>query len=285
MSCQSKKPDLLPLKALKGASSVNGIRIIMKKTYILKIYRGQPNHQYWEEFELKLIPFANVISALMEIRRNPINLKGEKVEPVVWESGCLEEVCGSCSMLINGRPRQACTALIEKIISETGTDTITLAPFSKFPLVRDLIVDRDSMFENLKKVHAWIDVDGIHNLGPGPKISPEKQKILYSLSTCMTCGCCLEACPQVNDQSKFIGPAVISQVRLFNANPIGHTQKSHRLRPLMQEGGINDCGHAQNCVRVCPKNIPLTDSIAAVCRDASLQAVEDLFSFPEREQN
>lgn len=252
-------------------------------TYVLKVYRGHPGHQYWEEFEFKLFPSANVISSLMEIQRNPYNRAGEKVEPVVWEAGCLEEVCGSCSMLINGFPRQACTALIAPIIKETGSRTITLAPFTKFPLVRDLIVDRSIMFDNLKKVHAWIDVDGSHDQGPGPKISPEKQKIMYSLSTCMTCGCCSEACPQVNNHSKFIGPAPISQVRLFNDNPVGANQRSLRLQPLMEEGGISDCGNAQNCVRVCPKNIPLTDSIAAVGRDVTLQAVRDLFSFPDRE--
>ena len=255
----------------------------MKENYILKIYRGHPGHQYWEEFELKLAPFANIISALMEIQRRPINAQGVKVEPVVWDSGCLEEVCGSCSMLINGQPRQACTALIDNIINKTGENTIRLAPFTKFPLIRDLIVDRSSMFENLKKVHAWIDVDGTVTQQPGPKISPEKQKILYSLSTCMTCGCCLEACPQVNKSSPFIGPAAISQARLFNANPVGHTQKAKRLRPLMEEGGVNDCGNAQNCIRVCPKDIPLTDSIAAIGRDATLQALRDLFSFPDRE--
>ena len=255
----------------------------MTETYILKIFRGNPGHQYWEEFELELKSFSNVISSLMEIQRNPINIKGEKVTPVVWESGCLEEVCGSCSMLINGFPKQACTALIEQIIKATGNRIITLAPFTKFPLVRDLIVDRTRMFDNLKKVHAWIEVDGTYNQGPGPKISPAKQKIMYSLSTCMTCGCCLEACPQVNLQSKFIGPAAISQARLFNANPIGKTQATERLRPLMGEGGVGDCGHAQNCVRVCPKDIPLTDSIAAVSRDVISQSFKDLFSFPERE--
>jgi succinate dehydrogenase / fumarate reductase iron-sulfur subunit len=254
----------------------------MGRKYILQIYRGHPGKQYWEEFELDWIPMANVISSLMEIRRNPINRKGVKVEPVVWEDGCLEEVCGSCSMLINGYPRQACTALIDAIIEQTGNNTIKLAPMTKFPLVRDLIVDRSIMFENLKKVHAWIDVDGTNDRGPGPKISPEKQKIMYSLSTCMTCGCCSEACPQVNAHSKFMGPAPISQVRLFNANPLGKTQKSVRLRPMMEEGGISDCGNDQNCVQVCPKNIPLTDSIAAISRETTKQAIEDLFSFPER---
>lgn len=257
--------------------------MLMEKRYTLKIYRGSPGNQYWEEFELPLVPMANVISALMEIQKNPINKKGIKVEPVVWEMGCLEEVCGSCSMLINGKPRQACTALIEQILNETNKDSITLAPFSKFPLVRDLIVDRNMMFENLKKVHAWIDVDGPYDRGPGPKISPEKQEIMYVLSTCMTCGCCVEACPQSNKHSKFVGPQIFPQVRLFNANPTGRMQKSRRLRPLMEEGGISDCGNAQNCVRVCPKGIPITDAIAAIGRDVTLQAARDLFSFPDRD--
>lgn len=255
----------------------------MDHTYILKVYRGEPGHQYWEEFELKLVPYANVISSLMAIQADPVNVAGERVAPVVWESGCLEEVCGSCSMLINGFPRQACTALIERLIEESGSRTIRLAPFTKFPLVRDLMVDRSRMFENLKKVHAWIDVDKTYDVGPGPKISPEKQQVMYSLATCMTCGCCSEACPQVNNHSKYIGPAAVSQVRLFNANPVGYTQRAARLRPMLEEGGIADCGNNQNCVRVCPKNIPLTDSIAAISRDALLQATRDLFSFPERE--
>ena len=256
----------------------------MAETYILKIYRGNPGNQYWEEFELPLRPSVNIISALMEIQRNPINRQGKKVAPVVWEQGCLEEVCGSCSMLINGKPRQACTALIEKIIKDTGTTTITLAPFSKFPLVRDLICDRSAMFENLKKVHAWIDVDGAYDRGSGPKINPAVQDVMYSLSKCMTCGCCVEACPQSNSHSKFVGPQIFAQVRFFNANPTGKMQQDERLRAVMGEGGINDCGNAQNCVRVCPKNIPLTDSIAAIGRDVTLQALRDLFSFPDREQ-
>src|ERR1700733_7829280 len=94
----------------------------MTDTYILKVYRGNPGKQYWEEFELKLVPMANVISSLMEIQKNPVNRKGEKVTPVFWEQGCLEEVCGSCFMLINGRPRQACTALIETLIEKTGSN-------------------------------------------------------------------------------------------------------------------------------------------------------------------
>lgn len=255
----------------------------MSETFILRVYRGTPKHQYWEEFELPLRDGENVISALMEIQKNPVNIKGEKVEPIVWEQGCLEEVCGSCSMLVNGFPRQACSALIANYIREAGSRTITLAPFTKFPLVRDLIVDRSVMFEHLKEVHGWIDTEGSKETGFGPLISQNRQEVMYSLSTCMTCGCCLEACPQVNKHSKFIGPAAVSQVRLFNAHPTGKMKRATRLRPMMEEGGISECGNAQNCVQVCPKNIPLTDSIAAIGRDATLQAFRDLFSLPDRQ--
>lgn len=255
----------------------------MKDTYKLRIYRGTNQKQYWEEFLLPLRAQENVISGLMEIQKNPINAFGVKVTPVAWESGCLEEVCGSCSMLINGKPRQACTALIENLLKDSKRNYITLAPFTKFPLVRDLVVDRSNMFDNLKKIHAWIDVEQSKGEEFGPKISQAKQEVMYSLSTCMTCGCCSEACPQINKHSKFIGPAAISQARLFNAHPTGKLERQLRLRPLEEEGGISDCGNAQNCVEVCPKNIPLTDSIAAIGRDVTLQAFRDLFSFPDRE--
>lgn len=254
------------------------------KRFTLRVYRGSPGKQYWEEFEMEYADSTNVISCLMEIQKNPINKKGEVVAPVVWEQGCLEEVCGSCSMIINSRPRQACTALIKNLIRESKSEVVTLAPFTKFPLVRDLIVDRSAMFENLKKAHAWIDVDGAFQRGPGPKINQAKQQIMYSLSTCMTCGCCVESCPQSDIHSKFVGPQIFAQVRLFNAHPTGAFEKSTRLRALMEEGGISDCGNSQNCVKVCPKNIPLTDAIASIGRDVTLQAFKDLFSFPDREE-
>ena len=253
----------------------------MSEKFILKVYRGEPGKQYWEEFELSVLPAMNIISALMEVRKEPVNREGKRVTPVVWEDGCLEEVCGSCSMLINGRPRQACTALIESLIKENGS-TIVLAPFTKFPLVRDLVVDRTVMFQNLKKVQAWVEGDSSHDRGAGPIISQDKQEVMYVLSTCMTCGCCSEACPQINDYSDFIGPAAISQARLFNAHPTGAMSKKKRLHALMQEGGVNHCGNSQNCREVCPKKIPLTESIGVIGRDVTFQALKDIFSLPDR---
>jgi succinate dehydrogenase / fumarate reductase iron-sulfur subunit len=253
----------------------------MSNTFILKVYRGTPSHQYWEEFELPLKPHYNVITALMDIQKSPINRKGEKVQPVVWEQGCLEEVCGSCSVLINGRPRQGCTALIEQLLQESRSDTVKLAPMTKFPLVRDLVVDRSIMFEHLKRIRGWVETDGSYERGFGPKQDPKVQEARYVLSTCMTCGCCLEGCPQVNSNSKFMGPAAVSQVRLFNSHPTGKMQAPERLRVMQQEEGVISCGNAQNCAKVCPKKIPLTESIALMGREVTKQAVHDLISLPD----
>jgi len=226
---------------------------------------GQPG--YWQDFEVPWQPQMNVISALMEIRKKPATASGHKVTPVVWESVCLEEVCGSCTMLVNGRVRQSCSAMVDHIAP--NGETIVLAPMTKFPVVRDLVVDRSRMFEDLKRVHAWVNLDGSHALGPGPRQAPENQEEAYPLSRCMTCGCCLEACPQVSSYSDFVGPAAISQVRFFNMHPSGKMHANERLDTVMGAGGVEGCGKAQNCVEVCPKEIPLVDSIADVGRQAT----------------
>lgn len=233
----------------------------------------------WEEFEVEYKPGMNVISCLMEIQRRPVTVQGETTTPIVWDANCLEEVCGSCAMNINGRVRMACSALVDKL-----EQPITLEPMTKFPLVRDLAVDRSFLFDSLKRLKAWIPIDGSYALGPGPKQSAADQQTMYVLSTCMTCACCLEACPQVNESSKFIGAAPISQVRLFNMHPTGKMNAHERLRELMGPGGVQDCGKAQNCVQVCPKNIPLTSSIAAMDRAATLLSIKDFFVGAEDEQ-
>ncbi|MBW7474598.1 succinate dehydrogenase iron-sulfur subunit [Paenibacillus oenotherae] len=221
---------------------------------------------YTEQFEIPYRQNMNVISALMEIQRNPKKADGAGTSPVCWESNCLEEVCGACSMVINGKPRQACTALVDKL-----EQPIRLEPMRTFPVVRDLVINRERMFNALKRVKAWIPIDGTYDLGPGPRMAETKRQWAYELSKCMTCGVCLESCPNVNERNSFIGPAAISQVRLFNAHPTGEMNKEERLDALMEEGGIEGCGNSQNCVRSCPKGIPLTTSIAAMNKDTTKQ--------------
>ena len=191
---------------------------INSKTVIIKIKRqDDPNSKpYWEEFELPYRPGMNVTSSLMDIAANPVTKQGKATTPVTYDSNCLEEICGSCAMLINGKARMACSALIDKL-----EQPVRLEPFSKFPVVRDLSVDRSVLFENLKKVKAWVPVDGTYDLGAGPSQSADEQEEAYPLSRCISCCCCMEACPQFNDHTGFVGAATISQVRLFNTHPTG----------------------------------------------------------------
>src|ERR671923_1659117 len=244
-----------------------------KKTVIFKIKRqATPEAKsYWEEFELPWKPGMNVTSSLMDIAANPVTRRAKPTTPVTYDSNCLEEVCGSCAMLINGRTRMACSALIDKL-----DQPITLEPLSKFPVIRDLTVDRSVLFENLKRVKAWVPVDGTYDLGPGPRLTMEDQEEAYPLSRCISCCCCMEVCPQFNEHTGFVGAAAISQVRLFNTHPTGKALKRERLAALMGDGGIQECGYAQNCVEVCPKDIPLTKSIAEVGGQVMKQAIGDL---------
>lgn len=257
---------------------------------------GQPS--YWERHRIKYEPEMNVISVLQRIAAKGTDVDGKQVAPVAWDCNCLEEVCGACTMLINGRVRQSCSALVDRLLAENPGE-IELQPMTKFPVVRDLVVDRSRMFDTLKKLKSWIPVDGYYDLGPGPKVSQSAQEQAYPLSECMTCGCCLEACPQytkievtreegesdadyqarkraAHDEG-FVGAAGISQVVLFNSHPTGAMQAGERLDALMEEGGIQVCGNAQNCVAVCPKKIPLTTSIGRAGRASTVRMVARWF--------
>ena len=246
----------------------------MADTVQLRVKRQDKpgSDSYWQEFEIERRPSMNVISCLMEIQKKPVTADGRATPPVAWDCSCLEEVCGVCTMVINGRVRQSCSALIDQL-----EQPITLEPMRKFPVVRDLCVDRSRMFQSLKRVKAWIPIDGTYDLGPGPRMNEADRAEAYHLAQCMTCGCCLDACPQVNDKSKFIGAAAIGQVVLFNTHPTGSLNKNERLDALMDEGGIIDCGNAQNCVRVCPKDIPLTWAIAKASRSTTMRMFTRIF--------
>jgi succinate dehydrogenase / fumarate reductase iron-sulfur subunit len=172
----------------------------------------------------------------------------------------------------------ACSALVDKLLGAGGDRTLTLAPLSKFPVVRDLAVDRSVLFENLKAVKAWVPIDGTYDLGPAPRQQPQIQEERYPLSNCISCTICMEVCPQFNDVTGFVGAATIAQAKLFNMDPAGSVLKEERLRALAGDGGIQECGFAQNCVQACPKQLPLTEAISDIGRDVFVQQVKDFFT-------
>ena len=247
------------------------------KTIKLRILRRQsPTEKpYWEEFVIPYQPSMNVISCLQVIATKPVTVAGKRTTPVAWECSCLEEVCGACTVVINGKPQQACSALVDALLAESNT--IEIRAMSKFPIIRDLIVDRSAMFEALKKVKAWIPIDGLYAMGAGPKMAEDESAQAYLYSRCMTCGCCTEACPQYNSSSDFFGPFAVGQVDLFNSHPTGKMTSSQRLDALAGKGGISDCGNAQNCEKLCPKEIPLLRAIALGGRKTTFHALRKFF--------
>jgi succinate dehydrogenase / fumarate reductase iron-sulfur subunit len=269
------------------------------KAFPVRVLRqdGPGKKGYWQRFQVAYEPDMNCISVLQKIAESPVTAAGQQVAPVVWECNCLEEICGACTMLVNGRVRQACTALVDRLLpGEKRTEEIELRPMTKFPVIRDLMVDRSRMFEILEKIQAWLPVDSYLDMGPGMRQSQERQQLAYQYSKCMTCGCCLEACPQFlkielvrkpgetfeafrarereANMRAFMGAHAIAQVELFNSNPIGAMNATQRLDALIAEGGIQVCGNAQNCVKVCPKEIPLTTAIGRGGRAATCHALK-----------
>src|SRR5690625_5897240 len=97
-------------------------------------------------------------------------------------------------MVINVTARQSCATLVDNL-----EQPIRLAPMSTFPVVRDLIVDREVMFGALKQIKAWIPIDGTHDLGPGVRMLEKKREWAYELCNCMTCGVFLVVLTYVND--------------------------------------------------------------------------------------
>lgn len=257
---------------------------------------GQPS--YWQRHQVPYEENMNVISVLQQIAAQACTVEGEKVAPVSWDCGCLEEVCGSCTMVINGRVRQSCSSLVDRLLEEDPTE-IELRPMTKFPVIRDLHVDRSRLFQGLKRVKAWVPVDSYYDMGGGPRQSRAQQEESYPLSQCMSCGCCLEACPQYQKveihrrpgesdeefkqrqteayDSAFMGAAPISQAVLFNSHPTGSSIADERMEALTGPGGVQACGNAQNCVAVCPKEIPLTKSIGKAGRAATVHTIKKLF--------
>ncbi len=253
---------------------------------------------YWELHKIRYETEMNVISVLQRIAAQAKTKDGKKVNPVAWDCGCLEEVCGSCTMVINGKVRQSCSAIVDRLLVD-NPDEIVLEPMTKFPVIRDLVVDRQRLFNSLKRVKAWVPVDSYYDMGAGERQLMAQQEQNYPLSQCMSCGCCLEACPQFNkieltkkqgetdeafearkkaayDES-FIGAHAISQAMLFNNHPTGKSLATERVEALMEPGGVQACGNAQNCVAVCPKEIPLTTSIARAGRAATVRAIKRWF--------
>lgn len=229
---------------------------------LVKIKRqASPESQAtWEHYQVPYQRGMSVIALLKTIQAKPVDIKQRATLPVCWTSNCQEGVCGSCSMGINGFPRLACRTLIQ----DSGKP-LELTPLSKFPVVKDLVVDRGVTIHAAIASQAWREVD-LDRRGNLQTTEP------MALSSCIQCGICLEACPQYHDHSPFFGAQAVAMHALF--------AKPDKISALMEPGGLEDCGNAQNCERVCPMRLPLVETLAKLGKRATLKLFSSYRALP-----
>lgn len=207
--------------------------------YTIKVLRRSScdDTPIWKSYELDTqLESVTVATALTLINK-------EIPDKIMWECSCLQKKCGACAMVINGKPALAC----DTRLNELKGNEITLEPLRKFPVIRDLVVDRACLYQNLEQLNAWLTNDAF--------ASEEKNDLLYEASRCLQCGCCLEVCPNFYAQGKFFGMASMVPVsRLLEEIPFSEQKE---LRKKYQKHIYSGCGKSLACRNICPAGIDI----------------------------
>ena len=192
---------------------------------------------------------TNIATLLREINAEEIlDIDGIPVGEIAWECSCLQKKCGACAMRINGMPRLACDTKIGDLKSKT----VTLEPLKKFPVVRDLIVDRSVLRENLIALHNWLESEATK--------SRKTVDLAYDASRCIQCGCCLEVCPNFTAGESFFGAAAfVPASRIFSQLPKG---KKYELAREYGKHIYNGCGKSLSCHDICPVGIDVEHKLS-----------------------
>jgi len=190
-------------------------------------------------------------------------------EPVAFDSDCREGICGTCGFLVDGRPHgpDACTTVCQLHMRRfKDGDRITLEPWraKAFPVLRDLVVDRDA-FDRIIQAGGYTSVntggapDG--NALPIPKPIAEQA---FDSAQCIGCGACVAACK--NASAALFTSAKITHLALL---PQGQVERGARVLHMvatMDAAGFGPCSNEGECEAVCPKGISLTN-IATMNRE------------------
>ena len=177
-----------------------------------------------------------------------INQNEAKADRIAWECGCMEKKCGACAMRINGIPRLACSVFLKDVAKQKK---ILLEPLSKFPLVKDLIVDRSSMFEILRNMKVWTQEKK-------QSAYDQDYDLQYKAGQCLQCGCCLEICPNFFAGGTFGGAAAMTEAyRSIEQNE----QDGHRTEMIAayRTHFFSGCGQSLSCQDICPMKLPLDE--------------------------
>lgn len=216
-----------------------------------------------QEYHLDENPNMTVFIALNRLRE-------EQDPSLMFDFVCRAAICGSCAMLINGRPQLACKTLIAEL-----PENITLMPLPVFKLVGDLSVDTGTWFRGMcETTGAWIHTSEKFN----PKAVEERMDNpialdIYEAERCIECGCCIAACATANFREDFLGPAGLNRVARFMIDPRDDRTPAQIFEVIGTDEGIYGCIGLMACDFICPMEIPLQTQLALVRRKLTAAAL------------
>lgn len=210
---------------------------------------------FWEEFDYDGSRDTTVSGLLdylnTHYREGVVDDAEHTAGPISWECSCLQGVCGACAMVINGMPALAC----DTFLRDLSGDEVTLQPLRKFPVIRDLVVDRTSIHENLKRFNVFI---GEYRPKDG-----EDHELQYEAAKCLKCGLCLEICPNYTTGNTFFGAVFANDCYIVHAR---NRKKSRDIKKAYAQHFGNACSKSLTCMDVCPMRIPTIASMARLNR-------------------
>jgi len=216
---------------------------------------------YYQDFDVPVPAGMVVLEGLWYIKEH---LDGT----LAWRSSCRMGVCGSCGMLVNGRPMLACNTQVRDV----ATDLLLVAPLPNFGIVRDLVPDLVPMFETHRTLLPYIQRDDHgETLEPTDQYwqSPDQLLEYLQFSFCIKCGCCMAACPTVATDPVYSGPQPLAQAyRYMIDSRDGGFAK--RREALAGAAGPWRCHYAGECSNVCPKGVDPARAIQLMKRQLVL---------------
>jgi fumarate reductase iron-sulfur subunit len=210
-----------------------------------------------QTYEIEQSDGMTLFMALMEIR--------ERLDPSLqFDFVCRAGICGSCAMVVNGRPTLACRTLTRDI----GPD-ITLAPLPFFELIGDLSVNTGKWMRALsERLEAWchtkqqeVDLTRLEE-----RMEPELAEEIFELDRCIECGCCLAGCGTARMRKDFVGAVGINKIARFRLDPRDVRTDADYYELIGDDDGVFGCMSLLGCHDVCPKELPLQTQIAFIRR-------------------
>ena len=193
-----------------------------------------------------------------------LNLIREEQDPrLSFDFVCRAGVCGSCGMVINGRPGLACRTLTESLPNE-----ITLLPLPTFELIADLSVNTGKWMRAMgEHLQTWVHLTQVPDIDRlEPAMDPDLAEEIYELDRCIECGCCVSACGTARMREDFVGAVGINKIARFRADPRDRRDDAEYYEIIGDDDGVFGCMSLLGCHDVCPKGLSLQTQLAFMRR-------------------